>query len=191
MTPDARSLAPGAGAAARARQPGRLPPLQPGAPSPAGLAGAAGTSCCTSSGSWSSIDSARSSRGIRSNADGRFSRASGVGSPTNELIRHVLLVLLVADLVGFGAGPFLIATFCLHSVSMLVPYRLPWLIRNLTTSAISVGLLNVTLVSAWLVPWAAPVVAGVFVLSYLGSFAVASTRKLRGMAQTSPTNAGA
>ena len=71
---------------------------------------------------------------------------AGVGSPTNELIRHMLFVLLLAEVFGFGAAPFLIATFATHTVSMLLPHKLPYLLRNLTKSVTAVALLNVALV---------------------------------------------
>ncbi len=103
----------------------------------------------------------------------------GTGSPTNELVRHMLLILLLSQVFGFAAAPLLIAAFVLHTVSMLVPYRMPWLIRSLTKSATAIGLVNVSLVVAWLVSYALPLIAATFVsliaaaflLSYLLSFA--------------------
>ena len=105
------------------------------------------------------------------------------GSPTNELIRHMFFVLLLSDLVGFEAGPFLIAAFVLHAFSMLVPYRLPWLLRSLTKSTKSVALLNLALAIAWLVPWMTPLVAGAFIGSYLYSLGIASVGRLKAMPQ--------
>ncbi|NOY41676.1 MAG: hypothetical protein GXP26_07570 [Planctomycetes bacterium] len=96
---------------------------------------------------------------------------TGTGSPTNELIRHVFFVLLVASIFAFDPTPYLIVTFLLHSVSMLVQFKMPYLIRSLTKSATSIGLINVALLVAWLLPSAAPVVAASFFLSYLASFA--------------------
>jgi len=103
------------------------------------------------------------------------------GSPTNELIRHMFFVLLLADLFAFEAGPFLITACVFHAVSMLVPYKLPWLLRGLTKSATSVGLINVALVTAWLVPWMTPIIAAAFIGSYLCSLTVASVGRLRAM----------
>ncbi len=110
------------------------------------------------------------------------------GSPTNELIRHMFFVLLLADLFAFEAAPFLIAAFILHAVSMLVSYRLPWLLRSLTKSATSVGLLNVVLVVAWLVPWLTPFIAAAFVGSYLCSLAVALVSRQKTMPQPLKAN---
>jgi len=96
---------------------------------------------------------------------------TGTGSPTNELVRHMLFVLLLARTLDFDPAPVLIAAFAFHAVSMLVPYRIPWLIRSLTKSAAAIAVVNVALVVAWLVPYATPVIAAGFLLTYLVSFA--------------------
>ncbi len=103
----------------------------------------------------------------------------GMGSPTNELIRHIFFVLLVAQMFGFDPTPYLIVAFVLHAVSMLVPFKMPYLIRSLTKSAVAIGMVNVALLVAWLLPRAAPVVAASFVVTYLASFAVGGIRWLR------------
>ena len=104
---------------------------------------------------------------------------TGIGSPTNELIRHIFFVILVAEIFGFDPTAVLIATFLLHAVSMLVPFTMPYMIRSLTKSAIAIGMVNVALLLAWLLPYAAPVVAGLFVLTYLASFAAGGFHWLR------------
>ena len=98
------------------------------------------------------------------------------GSPTNELMRHMLFILLLAGLAGVLATPYLTVAFVLHTVSMLVPYRLPRLIRSMTTSAAAIGLLNVVLIVAWLVPSTTPLIAAAFILTYLSSFAWGALR---------------
>ena len=97
---------------------------------------------------------------------------TGTGSPTNELIRHIFLVVLVAQSFGFSPTPLLIAAFSVHAVTMLVPFRMPYLIRSLTKSPLAVGLVNVALVVAWLVPYAAPVIGMSFLVTYFVSFLV-------------------
>ena len=104
---------------------------------------------------------------------------TGTGSPTNELVRHIFFVLLVAQICGFDPTPYLIATCLLHSVSMIVPFRMPWLIRSLTKSPVAIGMVNVALLVAWILPYAAPVVAASFVVTYLVSFAAGGFRWLR------------
>ncbi len=94
----------------------------------------------------------------------------GGGSPTNELMRHIVLVLLATDTLGWSAPPFLIAVLALNAVSMLVPYALPHLIRSRTTSALGIATVNAILLLAWLTPVTAPVIALVFWLPYLYSF---------------------
>lgn len=104
---------------------------------------------------------------------------TGTGSSTNELVRHMFFILLLARIFDFTPAPPLIAVFVLHSVSMLVPYRMPWMIRSLTKSATAICLLNVSLIAAWLVSYASPLIAMAFVstlaaaflLGYLLSFA--------------------
>ena len=92
------------------------------------------------------------------------------GSPTNELIRHILFILLLTTLAGVAAAPFLTVVCLFHTASMLVPYRMPWLIRRMTTSATAIGLLNAALIVAWLVPSTTPLIAAAFILTYFYSF---------------------
>jgi phosphatidylglycerophosphate synthase len=93
-------------------------------------------------------------------------RAAGTGSPTNELIRHMLFILLLAQSFDFNAAPYLTMAFLLHTVSMHVPYKLPYLIRSMTKSAPAIGLVNVALLVAWLAPSIAPLIASFFIISY-------------------------
>ena len=104
------------------------------------------------------------------------------GSPTNELIRHILFILLLTNLAGVEAAPFLTVACVFHTVSMLVTYRMPWLIRSMTTSATAIGLLNLALIVAWVVPYTTPLIAAAFILPYLSSFAYGALR---------PTDSGA
>jgi phosphatidylserine synthase len=101
------------------------------------------------------------------------------GSPTNELVRHVFFILLATNLLSLAASPFLIAAFFLHVVSMLMPYRLPWLLRSMTKTATSIALLNLALLIAWLVPAATLPIAGAFVFSFLCSLGMAAATWLR------------
>lgn len=100
-------------------------------------------------------------------------QAAGTGSATNELIRHVLFVLLLARIFEFDAVPYLVAAFLIHSVSMLIPYKLPYLIRGMTKSALAIGLVNVALLVAWLVPTVSSVIAASFIITYAVSLMAA------------------
>jgi len=91
------------------------------------------------------------------------------GSPTNELIRHTLFALLLADLFSFDPTWTLIIIFLTNTITMFVPYPMPYLIRSMTKSATAILLVNVSLILAWLVPYTAPVIAAGFIFSYLYS----------------------
>ena len=94
----------------------------------------------------------------------------GIGSQTNELMRHMLFTLLLAGQFDFSADYILMAVFLIHSVSMLVPRPMPHPIIDRAKSAVMLGLLNVALVAAWLVPVVTPVVTAAFVAAYIYSF---------------------
>jgi phosphatidylserine synthase len=98
--------------------------------------------------------------------------ASGGGSPTNELMRHLLFVLLLTQMFNVDPGFYLVLTFILHAVTMIAPFRLPVLIRGLAKTATMVALVNVALVAAWLIPVIAPLIAAAFIAPYLYSFIV-------------------
>ena len=104
---------------------------------------------------------------------------NGRGSPTNELVRHLFFVLLLTEIFSFNPVPFLIATFILHSLTMLVPFSMPYMVRSRSKTATAIGLVNLTLVIAWLVPQATPIVAFCFVITYLASFFVGGFRWLK------------
>lgn len=101
---------------------------------------------------------------------------NGTGSPTNELIRHLLLLLLAARIFDFDPVPFLIALFALHSVSMLAPFRMPFMIRSLAKSTAAVCAVNIVLVTAWLVPMTTPFIAVTFAGAYSYSFLTGARR---------------
>lgn len=107
--------------------------------------------------------------------------AAGTGSPTNELARHIFFTLLLSQIFDFPPAWLLIVVFAMHTVSLLAPYRMPWLMRSLTKSATAVSLLNVSLVVALLVPYAAPLIAAAFLLSYLFSFVGGGIWWIKGM----------
>ena len=94
----------------------------------------------------------------------------GIGSQTNELMRHMLFTLLLAGQFDFSPEYILMAVFLIHSVSMLMPRPMPHPIIDRAKSAVMLGLLNVALVAAWLVPIVTPVVTAAFVAAYIYSF---------------------
>ena len=103
----------------------------------------------------------------------------GTGSQTNELMRHMLFALLLAGQFDFSPEYILIAVFLIHSVSMLVPYPMPHPIIDRAKSAAMLGLVNVALLGAWLMPIVTPIVTAAFVAAYVYSFIVGGIGWLR------------
>lgn len=96
------------------------------------------------------------------------SKKSG-GSATNELIRHILFVLVLSQILSFNASIFLIILFVIHTVTMLWELPMPYMIRSLTKNTFAIALVNASLVLVWLVPESVPYIGSAFVLSYLVS----------------------
>jgi phosphatidylserine synthase len=94
----------------------------------------------------------------------------GTGSQTNELMRHMLFTLLLARQFDFRPEYILMAVFLIHSVSMLVPHPMPHPIIDWAKSTVTLGLVNVALATAWLVPIVTPFVTAAFVAAYMYSF---------------------
>ncbi len=107
------------------------------------------------------------------------SPASGTGTPTNELMRHLLLLSILQGLYGFDITAYLIVVFLLNSVSMLVPFAMPHLVRSRAKSVIAVASVNGAIVLAWVVPETAPFIAAAFFGTYIYSFVAGSLGWLR------------
>lgn len=104
----------------------------------------------------------------------------GVGSPTNELMRHMLFVLLLTHMYDVDPGFSLILIFLLHSITMTFPIKLPILIRALAKTATATICVNLSLVAAWLIPATTPLIAIAFIATYVYSFLIGGTQWLRG-----------
>ncbi len=107
------------------------------------------------------------------------SPATGTGTPTNELMRHLLLCTILQESFGFGIIPYLVAAYLLNSASMLVPFAMPHLVRSKAKTATAILGVNVALAVAWRVPVTAPFVAAAFFGTYLYSFVVGGVVWLR------------
>ena len=107
------------------------------------------------------------------------SPVSGTGTPTYELMRHLLLLILLQRVYEFDVTPYLVAAYLLNFISMLVPFAMPHLIRAWAQTATAVSLVNVALVIAWRIPATLPFIAAAFLGSYLYSFVVSGVRWLR------------
>jgi phosphatidylserine synthase len=98
------------------------------------------------------------------------------GSPTNELMRHILLVLLAAEYFEFTPVPALVAVMLLNSISMLSSSPMPYLIRSLAKSATAIGMVNIALLMAWLFPDTRLVIAFFFLTTHLYSLIAGITQ---------------
>jgi phosphatidylglycerophosphate synthase len=98
----------------------------------------------------------------------------GIGSQTNELMRHMLFALLLSGLFNISPEYILVAVFLMHSVSMVLPFSMPHFIIDRANSPTLLGLVNITLVVAWLVPITTPIISAAFVAAYVNSFIVGS-----------------
>jgi len=107
------------------------------------------------------------------------SPASGTGTPTNELMRHLLLLLVLQGLFGFDLTAYLVVAFLLNSVSMLVPFEMPHLVRSRAKSVAAVVSVNTALALAWGIPETSPFIAAAIFGTYLYSFAMGGLRWLR------------
>ncbi len=106
----------------------------------------------------------------------RVTSSDGTGSPTNELIRHVLFTLLLAKLFGFDPALLLIIVFLINAISMVWSYPMPYMIRSQAKTVLAVAMVNVLLILAWLVPYTTLIIAGFFIFAYLYSFVKAFTK---------------
>ena len=107
------------------------------------------------------------------------SPATGTGTPTNELMRHLLLLIILQQSFEFDVAPYLVAAYLLNSASMLVPFAMPHLVRSKAKTATAVAGVNVALAVAWFAPVTAPFVAAAFLGTYLYSFMVGGVGWLR------------
>lgn len=89
------------------------------------------------------------------------------GSATNELMRHVLFVLLLSQVFDVSPEGFLMVVFLMHSCSMVLPWDMSGLIRARLSKARYVVILNLLLVVICFIPEWSPVLAVPFVSVYL------------------------
>jgi len=106
-------------------------------------------------------------------------KVTGGGTPTNELMRHMLFVLLLTQMFDVDPGLYLVLIFILNSVTMMVPFKLTVMIRGMAKTATAVVFVNVALVVAWLIPTATPFIAAAFITTYLYSFIVGGGKWLK------------
>ncbi len=95
------------------------------------------------------------------------------GSPTNELMRHCLLAMIMADLGWISASLVLPVIFLLHAISMQLTENMPWMIRSLARSPAQIIMLNIILLALvaypapWLVGLTTLIITGGYILSFI------------------------
>ncbi len=101
------------------------------------------------------------------------------GSPTNELMRHLLFGLLLSTIFDFDAEYLIIPIFLMNAISMSVPFKMSTMIRSQARSASSVVLVNILLITSWLLPPTTIYIALAFLLTYLYAFLTGGVHWLR------------
>src|SRR5262245_42943480 len=98
----------------------------------------------------------------------RADARSGCGSTTNELMRHLLFILLAERALGRDLSGLVTAVLAVHAATLVAPFPMPYLIRTLARTPARIALVNASLVAAWLWPPALALAA----LAYGGSYLV-------------------
>ncbi|MBW5291347.1 MAG: hypothetical protein Rsou_0046 [Candidatus Ruthia sp. Asou_11_S2] len=92
------------------------------------------------------------------------------GSPTNELMRHLLFVLLLADIFNISPDYILVIVLLLNTISMSSSKKMTAMIRSQAKTVSSVILINISLIISLLLPILTPYIAIVFFAAYLYAF---------------------
>ena len=100
----------------------------------------------------------------------------GTGSQTNELMRHMLFALLLAGQFNINPEYILVPVFLVNAVSMVLPYPMPHSIIDRANTPALLGLINLALATAWLLPITTPIISAAFLVAYINSFVVGSFR---------------
>lgn len=91
------------------------------------------------------------------------------GSSTNELLRHLLFLILLEQTWSLEMEVAFIAVFLCHSVSLLVPFQMTYLVRGWFKSPFYLLVLNIMLLVMVFVPLLATLIAPVYFIAYLFS----------------------
>ncbi len=92
------------------------------------------------------------------------------GSPTNELMRHLLFTLFLSSIFDFQPEYLLLGILIINTISMSAPFNMSLMIRSQAKSASLVILVNIALTVAWLLPETTVFIATPFFLAYLIAF---------------------
>jgi CDP-diacylglycerol--serine O-phosphatidyltransferase len=103
-------------------------------------------------------------------ATSRLSTNASGGSPTNELMRHLLFILLLSNIFNFSPEYVLAFVLFLNIISMLSSKKMTAMIRSQAKTATLVALVNISLVASLLLPILTPYIATIFFITYLYAF---------------------
>ena len=92
------------------------------------------------------------------------------GSATNELMRHMLFLLVLEIYFDVQIEYYLMIVFCIHSLTLIAPFPMSKQLRALSNSFWYLCLINLSLGMALFFPVAAPFIMAAFMLTYLYSF---------------------
>jgi phosphatidylglycerophosphate synthase len=111
----------------------------------------------------------------------RLGNAKGGGSPTNELIRHLLFVLVLSEIITFNISLVIILLYLAHTITMLWELPMPHLIRSWAKSSFLIALVNTSLIMVWIAPDTVYYVGGAFLITYVisASSALFRDRKVK------------
>ncbi|MHA2338080.1 MAG: CDP-alcohol phosphatidyltransferase family protein [Candidatus Hodarchaeales archaeon] len=92
------------------------------------------------------------------------------GSPTNELMRHILFVYLLSIHFQIDIIWLLAVILIINSLSLVAPFDMPYMIRKKSKSVLAITLVNILLIIAWLVPLLSIIIILSFFITYIYSF---------------------
>ena len=92
------------------------------------------------------------------------------GTQTNELMRHIMFILLISELGEFNPSQILASVFVLNSISMLITIPFPFMLVHFANNPTSLTLFNLSLILAFLVKPLSYIFGGAFFLTYIYSF---------------------
>ena len=95
---------------------------------------------------------------------------TNVGSPTNELIRHIFFIYLLSLQFQIDIKWFMVCIFIIHSLSLVAPFPMPYMIRSKAKSVLAISFINILLITAWLIPLLALFISLSFLIMYFYSF---------------------
>jgi phosphatidylglycerophosphate synthase len=93
----------------------------------------------------------------------------GLGSTTNELMRHLLFLILLERAFDVAIRGWVIGVFLIHAVTLVAPIPMPHLLRSRARRVWAVGAINASLVVALLAPMWSALIALPFGVTFVSS----------------------